>query len=110
MSQISASPVVKDTDLKAAATELIAEHAPEGELLEKDIHLLEKPGIHPIPKVRHGLVVDEILAEARSGSYDLVVVGAHLVGRGGFMLDNIAHQVIKEITCPVLVVRAKGEK
>jgi nucleotide-binding universal stress UspA family protein len=110
MSQISASPVVQNADLKAVATELIAEHAPEGEILEQDVKMLEKPGIHPTPKVRHGLVVDEILAEARSGDYDLVVVGAHPIGKRRFMLDNIAHQVIKEIARPILVVRAKGEK
>jgi hypothetical protein len=30
---------------------------------EEDMKALGQPGIHPSPKVRHGLVVEEILAE-----------------------------------------------
>jgi nucleotide-binding universal stress UspA family protein len=108
MSQVSAGPGVRGKDLRAGAEELIQEHTPEGELLELDINLLDVPGIHPTPKVRHGLVVDEILAEARSGDYDLVVVGAHpLTSEGKFLLDNIGHQVLKNIDRPILVVRNK---
>jgi nucleotide-binding universal stress UspA family protein len=88
---------------------LVEEHSPEGEILERDIHLLDKPGIHPIPKIRHGLVVDEIIAEARNGDYDLVVVGAHSLGiPQNYLLDNIAHQIIKRINRPILIVRSKG--
>jgi nucleotide-binding universal stress UspA family protein len=108
MSQIGAWPGVRGAQLRAGAIELIAEHTPEGEIFEQDVQLLEKPGIHPSAKVRHGLVVDEILAEAHIGDYDLVVLGEHpAVGKQRFMLDNIAHQIIKDITRPVLVVRAK---
>lgn len=110
MSQISAAPGVPGAQLRAGASELIAEHSPEGEILEQDLRMLEKPGIHPTPKVRHGLVVDEILAEAHSGDYDLVVVGAHPATRQArFMLENIAHQVITNIARPVLVVRSKSK-
>jgi nucleotide-binding universal stress UspA family protein len=78
-------------------------------MLERDIQMLEKPGIHPSPTVRHGLVVDEILAEARSGDYDLVVVGAHSNGDPkSFLLDNIAHQIMKRINRSILIVREKG--
>jgi len=108
MSQVSAGPGVRGKHLRAGAEELIQEHTPEGELLEHDINMLDVPGIHPTPKVRHGLVVDEILAEARSGDYDLVVVGAHpLSGEERFLLDNIGHQVLKNIDRPILVVRNK---
>jgi nucleotide-binding universal stress UspA family protein len=109
MSQMSAGPGVRGSQLRADAQELVEEHTPEGELLESDIQMLEQPGIHPSPKVRHGLVVDEILAEASSGDYDLVVVGAHSEsGPQSFLLDNIAHQILKRINRPILVVREKG--
>jgi nucleotide-binding universal stress UspA family protein len=108
MSQISASPGVPGGHLRADAQELIEDRAPEGEMLVQDIEMLEKSGIHPTPKVRHGLVVDEILAEARSGDYDLVVVGAHSAGgHQSFLLDNIAHQIIQQVSRPILVVRGK---
>jgi nucleotide-binding universal stress UspA family protein len=108
MSQMSASPGVRGGQLRADAQELIEKHTPEGEMLERDIQMLEKPDIHPSPKVRHGLVVDEILAEAHSGDYDLVVVGAHPAGGSQrFLLDNIAHQIMKRINRPILIVKEK---
>lgn len=108
MSQMSAGPGVRGGQLRAEAQELVEEHAPEGEMFERDIQMLEKPGIHPSPKVRHGLVVDEILAEARNGDYDLVVVGAHSPGgKQSFLLDNIANQIMKRINRPILIVREK---
>jgi nucleotide-binding universal stress UspA family protein len=106
MSQMSAGPGVSGKQLRAEAEELIKTHAPEGQLLERDIQLLERLNVQPQPKVRHGLVVDEILAEARGGHYDLVVIGAHQ-GQGwrNILLDDLAHQIIAQMDRPVLVVR-----
>ncbi len=106
MSQISAWPGVPGKQLRANAEELIREHTPEGQLLERDLHLLERLKLRSIPKIRHGLVVDEILAEAREGDYDLVVIGSHQ-GRGWqrILLDDLAHQIIIEMDRPILVVR-----
>jgi nucleotide-binding universal stress UspA family protein len=55
--------------------------------------------------VRHGLVVKEILDEARSGDYDLVVIGAH-EGRGWerFLLDDLAQEIVDHADRAVLVV------
>jgi nucleotide-binding universal stress UspA family protein len=106
MSQISAGPGIRGQQLRADAEELIATQAPEGELLEQDVQLLVQLNLHPRPKVRHGLVVDEILAEARDGDYDLVVIGAHR-GEGWrrILLDDLAHQIIGQLDRPVLIVR-----
>lgn len=106
MSQISAGPGVRGTQLRADVQELIEEHSPEGEMLLQDVRLLERPGVRVRAKVRHGLVVDEILEEAHSGDYDLVVIGAH---RGAswqrILLDDLAHKILVEMDRPVLVVR-----
>jgi nucleotide-binding universal stress UspA family protein len=106
MSQMSAGPGVRGTQLRAAAEELIEKHTPEGELLERDIQTLEQLNVHPRPKVRHGLVVEEILEEAQGGDYDLVVIGAHR-GEGWrrILLDDLARQIIAQMDRPVLVVR-----
>jgi nucleotide-binding universal stress UspA family protein len=106
MSQMSAGPGVRGEQLRASAEELMQKRAPEGELLEQDIRTLKQLNLQPRPKVRHGLVVDEILAEARSGDYDLVIIGAHQ-GKGWqrFLLDDLAHQIIVQVDRPVLVVR-----
>lgn len=105
MSQISAAPGINGHQLRAEAQELIQEHAPEGELLERDLRMLTRVNVQPQAKVRHGLVVDEILAEAQSGDYDLVVIGAHRVGRWQrWLLDDLAHEIITHVDRPVLVV------
>ncbi|MEJ2210602.1 MAG: universal stress protein, partial [Anaerolineae bacterium] len=77
MSQLSAGPGVRGRQLRAGIDELVAAHTPEGQLIEQDVCVLNRPGLHPQAKVRHGLVVDEILSEARGGDYDLVIIGAH---------------------------------
>lgn len=106
MSQITAGPSVSDKQLRADVQELIAENAPEGQLLDQDVKLLGRPGIHAAPKVRHGLVVDEIVDEARAGDYDLVVIGAHRVqGWQRYLLDDLTHKILANIDRPLLVVR-----
>jgi nucleotide-binding universal stress UspA family protein len=70
------------------------------------MEFLSLPGVRARPKVRHGLVVDEILDEARAGEYDLVVIGAH---RGEpwqrILLDDLAHKILVQMDRSVLVVR-----
>ena len=106
MSQMSAGPGVRGEQLRADAEELMAEHAPEGDLLEHDLEVLEMSDLHARAKVRHGLVVDEILKEARSGDYDLVVIGAHPdEGWRRILLDDLAHRLLIRLKRPVLVVR-----
>ncbi|HMN28457.1 MAG TPA: universal stress protein, partial [Caldilineaceae bacterium] len=91
MSQISAGPHAKTADLVAGADELIRAGTPEGQWLAQDLKLLENAQVRGIPKVRHGLVVDEILSEAINGDYDLVAIGAHQrEGWTGFLFDNLA--------------------
>jgi nucleotide-binding universal stress UspA family protein len=106
MSQIEAGLGVESEPLDADADDLISLHAPEGELLERDMHVLEGLSAAVRPLVRHGLVVDEILSEAREGDYDLVVIGAH-VGSGWrrILLDDIAHEIVVRVDRPILVVR-----
>lgn len=106
MSQMTAAPGVPGWELRADAAELMQKHTREGTLLEQDLAALQ--GLVPRiqPKVRHGLVVDEILAEASSGNYDLVVIGAHQGGVGWerLLLDDVAHQIMSQADRSVLVV------
>ena len=57
--------------------------------------------------MRKGNVVQEILAQAKAGRADLVVIGSH--GRGGvqrLVLGSVAEKVLRLATCPVLTVRS----
>ncbi len=106
MSQMTAWPGVPDEDLQASAEELIEEHSPEGEWLASDLEVLAHPGIRAQAKVRHGGVVEEILAESEENDYDLVVIGAHReAGWQRVLLADIARELIKRLERPVLVVR-----
>ena len=105
MSQISAGPGITGKQLRAEAEDLILDNAPERQVLERNIEILSQPLIHPHPKIRHGFVVDEILAEAKDGDYDLVMIGAHRrEGWRGILLDDLARKIILQIDRSILVV------
>ncbi len=105
MSQIAAAPRVPGWELEADAEALIEKHTREGQLLDQDLQTLKQSGVKLRAKVRHGRVVEEILAETRSGDYDLVVIGAHKVaGWDRFLLDDLAHEIITHADRPVLIV------
>ncbi|MBE2224334.1 MAG: universal stress protein [Anaerolineae bacterium] len=105
MSQISAGPGVSGQVLRADAGELMEAHSPEGELLADDLQFLNQYGVQARAKVRHGLVVDEIMAEAESENYDLIVIGSHRYeGWQRFLLDDLAHKIVKQAERPLLVI------
>lgn len=105
MSQIAAAPGVAGWELRADANELMEKRTVEGNLLEADLARLAKLNVRLEAKVRHGLVVREILDEMQGGDYDLVVIGAHQ-GKGWerFLLDDLAHELISHADRPLLVV------
>jgi nucleotide-binding universal stress UspA family protein len=106
MSQIAAAPGIAGWELRADAEELIEKQTPEGNLLEDELAQLDQVDVEPTAKIRHGLVVEEILTEAQSGDYDLVVIGAH-PGEGWehFLLDDLAKEIIIKVERPLLVMK-----
>lgn len=106
MSQISADPAAEEEwQLFASAAEMMQENEPEGKLLTQDLEALAHIEGIVLPRLRHGPVVNEILAEAHDGDYDLIVIGAHQArGWQRFLLDNLAHQIVVQSDRPVLVV------
>jgi nucleotide-binding universal stress UspA family protein len=105
MSQISAGPDVYGEQLYAGADQLIEAHTPEGDLLHQDMQSFTQLGIRSRPKIRHGLVVDEISLEANSGDYDLIVIGAHQRNWQRYLLDDLSYKIIERSEHPVLVVK-----
>ncbi len=62
-------------------------------------------------RISAGLAFEEIPREARAFDADLVVMGTH--GRRGLshlLLGSVAERVIRNATCPVLVVRSGGQE
>ncbi|MEJ2747304.1 MAG: universal stress protein [Anaerolineae bacterium] len=102
MSQMLVNPAGNGWELQADAQTLIAQHAPEGEILQADVKLL---AIKPSPvaaEVRHGLVVDEIMAEAVNGRYDLIVIGRHRTSE--WWLADLTAQIVTQADRSILVI------
>ena len=61
-----------------------------------------------IPRIRQGLVVEEILSELTEGRYELLVIGAHYQpGQDrwqGTLLDDVTDQLLNRCNCSVLIV------
>jgi nucleotide-binding universal stress UspA family protein len=82
----------------------------EGQLLNHALQQLRDAGAHGEinPRLREGLVVDEVLAEVKEGEYDLMVIGAHYKpGQDrwlGTLLDDVTDQLLNRATCSVLIV------
>ena len=58
--------------------------------------------------VRHGIVVDQVFAEARKSNYDLIVTGSSQA-RGMFrhyIMGDLTRSILNHANCPVLVARA----
>lgn len=106
MSQISAGPGVDNADLVAGAADVIARGAREGRILAHDLHALDGYAFDVHARLRHGFVVDEIVAEARQCRADLIVIGAHRVqGLQGRLAADLAKEIMNRVAQPVLIVR-----
>ncbi len=76
--------------------------------LSKGMETLRQAGVEAKMKVRHGKVAGQILNEATSGRYDLIVIGSH--GMGGirhFILGSVSEELVKRARIPILIVRAR---
>jgi len=106
MSQISVGPDPGDDwQLVASAEELIEGQAPEGRWLRQEVERLRRTPAQVQARVRHGLVVDEVLMESLEGKCDLIVIGAHRrAGWQRFLLDDLTHQLVVRADRPVLIV------
>lgn len=69
---------------------------------------LEKLGVPAEVRIRHGIVVDQVFAEARERSYDLIVTGSSRA-RGmlrHYIMGDLTRSILNHANCPVLVARA----
>jgi nucleotide-binding universal stress UspA family protein len=110
MSQLAMRLDSPSDDLLDTASTAIDRHTREGRHFERGIKILEEVGVSPPiqPQLRHGLVVDEVLAETEEGRYDLLVIGGHYQHRGrrwmDILLEDITGQLLSKTHCSVLIV------
>lgn len=106
MSQVPLTQEACLADLEAPAEELIERCSREGVHLNHMLGLLAAEGTKARAVVRHGLVVEEIVEEAREGRFDLLVIGAHVTpGINKTLVGDLAEQILLAADLPVLVLR-----
>lgn len=79
-------------------------------ILAEARRMIAAAGLEPHIHLREGLVRDELVGEACSSGYELLVIGAHS-GQGwmSLLLDDIADHVVRDCSIPTLVVRGEPE-
>lgn len=111
MSQITLQPESTSDELFASAEGAIERGTREGLHFQDAIRSMREIGVTTkiTPRLRYGLVVDEILSELREVGHDLLVIGAHrrpgLTRWLEIMLDDVADHLLSDAPCSVLVVR-----
>jgi nucleotide-binding universal stress UspA family protein len=76
--------------------------------LRREKELLESAGVQSSIKIRQGEVIRELLAEIRTGNYDLVVTGSSIT-HGPFstyVMGDVTREIVNQSECPVLVTRS----
>ncbi len=88
-------------------TRFINSNSVEAKAFQHAAATLRLIGIEPELKLARGLVVDELIAEARSGSYDLIVLGSSYTAAAAsrFFMESVTDRLVQRARCPVLVVR-----
>jgi nucleotide-binding universal stress UspA family protein len=105
MSQIAAGPGVAGEDLRDDAEHHIQRGTPEGRLLREGLDVLAEAGVSAWPRLRHGRVVDEVVAESSNEAYDLIVIGAfRATGWDRMMLSDQARAILAGTHEPLLVL------
>ena len=110
MSQLALSTSRQTDDLLDTAKTAMERRTWEGLHLTWAVDQIRQSGVTaPIdPIIRHGLVVDQIMAELREGKYDLLVIGSHHVsGRSRTLevfLEDVARDLVCAAPCSVLII------
>lgn len=88
--------------------ELLASETPIAQQLQWALNAFSDANIPTNIILRHGLVIDQIIAESNSTDYDLVVLGApqqHTLWQSLF-IGKVAPRVIEQASCAVMLVRS----
>jgi nucleotide-binding universal stress UspA family protein len=105
-------PVFSDlTKMEEDVNLLLHSSSGLGQNLRREKELLERMGVENDVRLRHGLVISEVLKEIRRVDYDLVVTGSSPTGGTlrTYIMGNMTREIVNRADCPVLVVRSEQE-
>ena len=97
-------------ELEEDADRLLASNSKLGRTLRHQKELLEQSGVFGEFRLRHGLVVPELLKELQRTDYDLVMVGSSPAEDmlRQYVMGNVTREIIDHAELPVLVVRTEA--
>lgn len=109
MSQVALRERAVAADLEARAGELMERGSREGVHLKQMLEILHSEGVNARAMVRHGLIVEEIISEAKRSHFDMIVIGAHTApGVKGLLSTDLAEQIMLAAERPILIVHPVG--
>jgi len=90
---------------------LLKSNSALGRNLRAAQEIIKRAGVPVVVEVRHGIVIDEILAEVERRDYDLVVSGSWPVRDAWrhYAIGNVTREIVHRTHRPVLVVRSDIE-
>lgn len=93
--------------LEEDAERLLASRSKLGRILRHQQELLKELGVPGKFRLRHGLVVPEVVKELQRGKYDLVVAGSAPAGDmlREYVMGDVTREIVNHAELPVLVVR-----
>lgn len=76
--------------------------------LRTEKEIFERAAVPVVVQIRHGIVIDQILAEVEEGDYDLVVSGSWPVRDAwrNYAIGNVTREIVNRTNRPVLVIRS----
>jgi nucleotide-binding universal stress UspA family protein len=79
--------------------------------LRTEKEIIERAGVPAAVHIRHGIVINEILAEVEGSDYDLVVAGSWPVRDAwrNYAIGNVTREIVNRTDRPVLVLRSDIE-
>jgi nucleotide-binding universal stress UspA family protein len=79
--------------------------------LRTEKEIIERAGVPAVVHIRHGIVINEILAEVEGSDYDLVVAGSWPVRDAwrNYAIGNVTREIVNRTDRPVLVLRSDIE-
>ena len=98
--------------LEENVDQLLESKSELGTNLRREKRELERLAVPAEVRLRHGIVIDQVFEEVRTGDYDLIVTGTSQARGllGHYIMGDLTRSILNRADCPVLVARAGPPK
>jgi nucleotide-binding universal stress UspA family protein len=98
--------------LEENVDQLLESNSELGTNLRREKRELERLAVPAQVRLRHGIVIDQVFEEVRTGDYDLIVTGTSRARGlfGHYIMGDLTRTILNRANVPVLVARAGPPK